>query len=96
MITTADTSLAAFRSKLSTAAIDRRRIIEYVRVQGINGSTCDQAEVALDMSHQTCSARFSEMSKPKRGPATLYPSGELRPTRTGHRAVVFVTKEHQV
>ncbi len=94
MSITADTSRAAHQTKKSTAWIDRQRIIEYVRAQGINGSTCDQAEVALVMSHQTCSARFSEMSDEDKGEGrSLFPSGELRPTRTGHRAAVFVTKE---
>ncbi len=93
MSLTAAASRAAYAAKKSTAWIDRQRILEYVRTQGINGATCDQTEVALGMSHQTCSARFSEMGSMKNPAQSLFPSGELRPTRTGHRAVVFVTKE---
>ncbi len=94
MTTTTDTSLAAYRAKKSTAWVDRQRIEEYARSQGINGTTCDQAEIALNMSHQTCSARFTDMSDKKKGEnRTLFPSGEIRPTRSGHGAIVFVTKE---
>lgn len=86
MPTTADTSRAAYAIKRSTAHADRLRIADFIRSRGIDGSTCDEAEEALGMSHQTCSARFSEMSKVQ----TLVPSGELRKTRTGCKAMVYL------
>jgi hypothetical protein len=49
------------------------------------GLTCDEAEVLLGMSHQTCSARFSEL----KAKGWLEPTGEQRLTRSGSKADVF-------
>ena len=47
--------------------------------------TCDEVEVALKLSHQSCSARFRDMKLAK----TILPTGYRRQTRTGSYAAIF-------
>lgn len=53
------------------------------------GATCDELELTLALSHQTCSARVREMAR--RG--MIKDSGRTRPTRTGRQAIVWQIKE---
>ena len=55
---------------------DAARILDYLRRKG--DATCDEAEQALAMSHQTTSARFSDLKYAGR----IVPT-ERRRTRTG-------------
>ena len=55
----------------------RRKVRSYVDSQGASGATCDEVEVALEMRHQTASARVRELVL--RG--ELRDSGARRPTR---------------
>lgn len=62
-----------------------------------NGMTCDEVEIALDMPHQTCSARFRDLAKceppfiiKKKG---LDGNGLKRGTRTGRGAFVWVVND---
>jgi len=62
-----------------------------------NGMTCDEAEVALGMPHQTCSARFRDLAKceppfivKKKG---LDGSDLKRETRSGRAAFVWVVSD---
>ena len=64
----------------------RALVLEYVRSRGLNGSTCDEAEIALSMRHQTCSARVRELS----GSGLIVDSGQKRKTSSGRFAVVHV------
>jgi DNA-binding transcriptional ArsR family regulator len=64
----------------------RRRIAAYVRRCGGYGATADEIEVALGMSHQTVSARLTELKQIN----AVYPSGARRPTRSGTNAAVLV------
>jgi hypothetical protein len=41
----------------------RVRILDYIRSCGLAGATCEEAEINLGLSHQTVSARISELSK---------------------------------
>jgi len=54
--------------------------------RGEVGITCDEAEVLLDLPHQTCSARFSQMKKD----GMIYDTGLCRKTRRNRNAAVFV------
>jgi hypothetical protein len=63
-------------NRVTCKAKDRLRIVEYLRT--VTDATCDEVEVALEMNHQTCSARFSEMKE--RG--WIVPTVK-RATRTG-------------
>ncbi len=56
------------------------KVLKYVR--SVNASTSDQAEVALGMSHQTCSARFNELA----GKGLLEETGRMSRTRSGRFA----------
>jgi hypothetical protein len=63
---------------------DQMRILKLMHAHP-NGLTCDEAEVLLGMSHQTCSARFSDM----KAKGWLIPCNLQRFTRLGSRADVF-------
>ncbi len=67
-------SIAANRATAKN--MDRAKIVAYLRT--VTDATCDEVEVALAMSHQTCSARFSELKRN----LTIEPSA-YRKTRTG-------------
>lgn len=79
-----DTSKAAAARTESSAAGMRARVVEFVGSRA-NGATCDEVEAALDMRHQTASARVRE----------AYLAGQLiltedrRPTRSGSTARVY-------
>jgi predicted transcriptional regulator len=40
---------------------DRARILSHLR--SVGEATCDEVEIALNIKHQTCSARMSEMKR---------------------------------
>jgi hypothetical protein len=63
---------------------DRARVTRYLHPLGLRGATCDEAIVALDLDHQTCSARFSDLKKDK----VIFETGEKRLTRKGCWAAV--------
>lgn len=81
------TSKAAAESLQGVAVTKmRRKMLEYIAGQGNHGSTCDQAEVALGMSHQTASARIYDLHKM----GAIVDSGMTRLTRSKRKAVVYV------
>jgi Fic family protein len=82
-------SVKAHRRSRLNAERDRTRILRLVGARGAEGLTCDEAERLLGLSHQTCSARFSELKRDK----LLAPTGTLRPTRSGAKARVMVIHE---
>jgi hypothetical protein len=79
-------SAAAHVSIAGDKARILRNVIDYVTAQGRSGSTCDEIEVALTLSHQTASARCTEALA--RG--LLVRSEFKRPTRSGRKAAVLV------
>jgi hypothetical protein len=74
-----ETNLAAIR--LTIRALARSR--------GEYGIICDEAERILNLSHQTCSARFSELKRD----GYLRATGYTRRTRTGRMARVMIAAE---
>lgn len=62
----------------------RRRVLWYVAGR-LEGATCDEAEAALDLRHQTCSALIRELVLLD----CLVDSRVRRRTRSGRRAVVW-------
>lgn len=80
------TSKAAADSIAPSAGTLRGRIRDWLASRGTTGGTCDEVEVALDMRHQTASARCKEL----RDAGTILDSGRTRPTRSGRQAVVLV------
>lgn len=61
-------------------------ILFYVRTCGAYGSTCEQAEGALDLEHETCSARFRQLELL----GWLIKTALQRPTHTGRPAFVYI------
>lgn len=79
-------SRAAARLTAHHRRKDYGRILDYVTEQGEDGATCDQIEAALDMRHQTCGPRCTELKRDGK----LAESGRRRPTRSGALAAVLV------
>lgn len=79
----------AHKSIVNSKAAIRARIINYIRDQGFTGATSDEVEEALEMSHQTVSARITEA----KADGTLVPSGYKRKTRSGRNAAVLIVRE---
>lgn len=61
-------------------------VLGAIRAAGPRGATDDELEVALDLRHQTLSARRRELVQSER----IVDSGETRKTRSGRSAVVWV------
>ena len=80
-------SVEAHESIIPLKLILRGRILALAARRGSYGITCDEAEIALDMTHQSCSARFSELKRD--GGMTITDS--CRKTRSGRNASVFIT-----
>ena len=63
----------------------QRRILKFIDDAGTAGAICDEAEAALELPHQTCSARFNDL---KRG-GLIYATGEHRQTRRDRKAEIY-------
>ena len=72
--------------QVTNAAADRSKILAAIQAAGADGRTCDELEAQLGLSHQSCSARCSEL---KRSGAVRERGYRL--TRTGSRAGVLVS-----
>lgn len=88
---TTETSRAAARTAAGRSNRDAAHIQAFILQRGIQGATCDEVEVELDLSHTTASARMAEM----RGvcgtrPITLLATTMKRRTRKGCMAEVVV------
>jgi hypothetical protein len=81
-----DTSRAAAQSLANALGSIEGRIIDYLAQRGSDGSTADEAEVALGLRQATGSARFSELTDAGR----IIRTQRTRPTRSGRAAYVHV------
>lgn len=79
-------SVEAHDSIKNIKAKMRARVLATIRQRGVRGMTSDEAEVALGLSHQSVSARFTEL----KAEGSIVPSGERRATRSGRNAAVMV------
>ena len=79
------TSIAALASIEPAASGLRAIIYQCIFEEGERGAVCDELEAALDMRHQTASARIRELAQ--RG--LIVDSLRRRPTRSGRAAVVW-------
>lgn len=89
----ADTSRDAADS-LDESLLSRLRgeIFALIDVRGERGATCDEIEVALDLRHQTASARVRELALAE----LIFDTGQRRRTRSGRGARVYcVSRNHQ-
>ncbi len=82
-----DTSLAAAESMAETGRQVREKVFRHITLSG--GSTCDEIELALNMRHQTASARVRELALTGR----IRDSGNRRKTRSGRQAVVWTAPQ---
>ena len=62
----------------------RRMVLTSIQRAGLRGMTCDEVEVSLGLSHQTCSARVNELA----GIDLIKIIGK-RPTRSGRNARIY-------
>ena len=70
---------------------DRRLVISSLYKRGPHGATCDEMEAELGLSHQTCSARCSDLLKLQWIARKQLGAGyEKKKTRTGRSAAVLV------
>ncbi|MGB0600519.1 MAG: hypothetical protein ACPGLY_27900 [Rubripirellula sp.] len=83
-----DTSREAAESMRGKTAALRNVILGFIRRTG--GATCDEIEVALVLTHQTASARVTELHKKH---MLIVDSGKRRKTRRNRNAVVWVAKD---
>ena len=83
-----DTSKEAAESMTPHVGRLAHQVLGYIVRQGIRGATCDEIEEALDLRHQTASARVNELMN--RG--MIVDRGYRRKTRSGRRATVWEAK----
>ena len=81
-----DTSKAAAGTMVLVVGSLRFEVLRFIRSEGELGATCDAIECALDMRHQTASARVNEL----RNGGFIFDSGERRNTRSGRKATVWL------
>jgi hypothetical protein len=80
-----DTSEDAADSMKVVAGSMRAKALIWIMSRGSAGSTVDEAEAALDMRHQTISARFYELEYAR----CLTRGEDTRITRSGRKARVY-------
>lgn len=84
----APTSRAAAASVSRRVARDKDRIIGSLATSGAHGATCDELEDALNLPHQTTSARVRDLAKRR----VILNSGRTRATRYGRKAIVWTLR----
>lgn len=82
-----DTSADALSSVAESVDKLRSIVLVAIRERGAVGATCDEVEAALGMRHQTASARVNELMMEEK----IADSGVRRRTRSGRKAIVWVT-----
>jgi len=82
-------SAAAKELNRKRALQQRNRIVALAKKRRGQGITCDEAEQVLDMPHQSCSARFSELKRDE----IFVPSNITHPTRHGGNARVMLISD---
>jgi len=87
-----DTSISAADS-LDDSLLSRLRaqVFALIDVRGENGATCDEVEVALELRHQTASARVRELALG----GLIFDTGRRRQTRSGRAARVYCAKRRE-
>lgn len=83
---TADTSALAAASMRDLGGRLRLEVFSFISDCGWAGATCDEVEQALNMKHQTASARVNELMNG----GYIHNSGRKRATSSGRAAIVWV------
>lgn len=81
-----DTSEEAARSMTEASVALRERVLDIIRQNGSIGATCESVESRMRASHQTISARISEL----KASGAIVDSGKRGFTRSGRKACVYV------
>lgn len=84
-----DTSRDAAASIQGVLNSMQSKVLGWIRSRGDDGATCDEVEAALEMKHQTASARIRELVLKDR----ICDSGMRRKTRSKRKAIVYVLPE---
>jgi hypothetical protein len=82
------TSKAAADSVAESAGNLRNKVLTCIADTGAAGMTTDEIEAALDMRHQTASARIVELVNAGK----ILKTDRTRPTRSGRAAAVYTVK----
>lgn len=93
------TSKDAADSMKHHAPTTLRRVFDYIEKQGPHGSTDDEIEAALDLKHQTASARRRDLEKMGLITKQWKPCGTkyvVRKTRSGRNAGVYIRTSQEV
>jgi hypothetical protein len=83
------TSKAAADSVAECAGNLRNKVLTCIADTGAAGSTCDEIEQALQLRHQTCSARIVELVNAGK----ILKTDRTRRTRSGRAAAVYTVKK---
>ena len=83
-----DTSRDAAEAIRPRTAALRARVREAIVSAGARGQTCDECEIRLGLSHQTCSPRILELSRV----GAVVDTGMRRLTRGHRQAIVWVAR----
>ena len=84
-VATSDTSREAAHRQKALVQKKEDRVIAFVRSRGLYGATCDEVEVALEMLHQSASARCTTL----RNEGIFFTTKTTRLTRSGCPAHVY-------
>lgn len=84
---TRQTSRQAYAESIPNVQRLQKLILGHVTRLSATGATCDEIEVALNLRHQTASARINELVEKK----YLVDSGKVRKTRSGNNAIVWLS-----
>lgn len=78
-------ALSASANCVTDKKRDKARIMNHLLF--VDDATCDELEVALGLSHQTCSARMADLKRA----GYIYPTVK-RKTRTGSQAQAWAKR----
>ena len=84
-----DTSEGAAASMRAVVSGVRLAVYREIRICGVQGATCDEIEVALNLRHQSASARVRELVLMGK----IWDSKRKRRTRSDRPAAVYVIRE---
>ena len=99
-MTIAETSIEAAASMQPIIPTLRERVYNYIKLQGLRGSTIDQCAIALSIRTASVCGRFNELKGGVYGdgetamdyPVRIYHVGEVRKTASGRNALVWIAK----
>lgn len=89
-VITSSTSKAAADAIENIAGNLREECFNFIRSRGKTGATADEVEAALNLRHQTCSARVNELATSTK---QIVKTDSTRLTRSRRKAAVYVASE---